>query len=170
MKSGIQRSAALRLTVDFVSKKAICHTFVVKRIRKYLTKFRQKMHLAQLMRRCRLLRMIPKLTRRCLSLTLIPQLTEKVSVGEFDPKTNDKVSVTKVDPKTSKNPVDEKTGDDFSEVEMDVQEEHGRKRSCPTESDSDTKVPSRRSKYNPVPNFEVARQRDKSNVKKQSAS
>ena len=98
-----------------------------------------------------------------------PKTNEKVSVTEVDPKTNE-VSVTEVDPKTSKNPVDEQTGDDFSEVEMDIQEEHGRKRSCPTESDSDTKVPSRRSKYYPVPNFEIARQRDKSNVKKQSAS
>ena len=80
------------------------------------------------------------------------------------------MSVTEVDPKTSKNLVDERTGDEFSEIEMDLQEEHGRKRSCPAESDSDTKVPSRRSKYNPVPNFEVARQRDKSNVKKPSAS
>ena len=99
-----------------------------------------------------------------------PTINEKVSVAGFDPKTKEKVSVTKIDPKTSKNPVDEKTGDDFSEVEMDVQEEHGRKRSCPTESDSDTKLSSRRSKYNPVPNLGVARQRDKSSVKKQSAS
>ena len=94
--------------------------------------------------------------------------TDEVSVT--DPKTNGKASVTEGDPKTSKNPVDEQTGDDFSEVEMDIQEEYGRKRSCPTESDSDTKVPSHRSKYYPVPNFEIARQRDKSNVKKQSAS
>ena len=99
-----------------------------------------------------------------------PKTNEKVSVIEVDPKTNEKVSVTEVDPKTSKNLVDERTGDEFSEIEMDIQEEHGRKRSCPAESDSDTKVPSRRSKYKPVPNFEVARQRDKSNVKKPSAS
>ena len=97
-----------------------------------------------------------------------PKTNEKVSVTEVDPKTNEKVSVTEVDPKTSKNLVYERTGDQFSEIE--IQEEHGRKRSCPAESDSDTKVPSRRSKYNPVPNFEVARQRDKSNVKKPSAS
>ena len=93
-----------------------------------------------------------------------PKTNEKVSVTEVDPKTNEKVSVTEVDLKTSKNLVDER------EIEMDIQEEHGLKRSCPAESDSDTKVPSRRSKYNPVPNLEVARQRDKSNVKKQSAS
>ena len=57
--------------------------------------------------------------------------TNEVSVTEVDPKTNE-VSVTEVDPKTSKNHVDGQTGDDFSEVEMDIQEEHGRKRSCPT--------------------------------------
>ena len=72
-----------------------------------------------------------------------PKTNEKVSVTEVDPKTNEKVSVTEVDPKTIKNPVDEQTRDGFSEVEMAIQEEHGRKRSCPAESDSDTKVPSR---------------------------
>ena len=99
------------------------------------------------------------------SVTEVDPKTNEVFVTEVDPKTNEKVSVTEVDPKTSKNHVDGQTGDDFSEVEMDIQEEHGRKRSCPTESDF-----CRRSKYYPVPNFEIARQRDKSNVKKQSAS
>lgn len=105
----------------------------------------------------------PKANEKVSAIDADPTLNENV----FDPKTNEKVSVTKVDPKTSNNPVDEKIGDDFNEVEM---EEHGRKRSYPTESDSDTKLPSRRSKYKPVPNLEAARQRDKSNVKKQSAS
>ena len=37
---------------------------------------------------------------------------------------------------------------------------------CPPESDSDTKIPTRRSRYYPVPNIEIARQRDKSTAKK----
>ena len=49
-----------------------------------------------------------------------PKINEKVSVAEVDPKTNEEVFVTKVDPKTSKNPVDERTGDEFSEIEMDI--------------------------------------------------
>ena len=53
-------------------------------------------------------------------------------------------------------------------MSMDVPEDQGRKRSRPTESDSDTKIPTHRSKYHPVPNIEIARQRDESTAKKQS--
>ena len=98
------------------------------------------------------------------------QVSHEVSTEDASGSVHEKVSVTEDDPKTSMNPVDEQTGDDFSEMEMDIQEERGRKRSCPTESESDMKVPSRPSKYHPVPNIEIARQRDKSNVKRQSDS
>ena len=78
--------------------------------------------------------------------------------------------VAETDPKTSEKPVDISTGNVNTEMSMDVQEDQGRKGLCPTESDSDTKIPTRRSKYYPVPNVEIARQRDKSTAKKQSAS
>ena len=76
--------------------------------------------------------------------------------------------VAGADLKTSEKPVDLSTTN--VKTSMDFQEDQGRKRSCPIESDSDTKIPVRRSRYHPTPNIENARRRGKSTDKKQSAS
>ena len=95
---------------------------------------------------------------------------ESSEVPAEDVSTSLNEIVAETDPKTSEKSVDISTGNVNTEMSMDVQEDQGRKHSCPTESDSDTKIPTRRSKYYPVPNVEIARQRDKSTAKKQSAS
>ena len=84
---------------------------------------------------------------------------------------NEIVAEPEADPKTSEKPVDISTGNVNTEMSMGIQEDHqGKKRSCPIESDSDSKIPIRCSKYHPIPNVEIARQRDKSTAKKQSAA
>ena len=76
--------------------------------------------------------------------------------------------VAEADPKTNERPVDLSTTN--VKTSMDFQEDQGRKRSCPIESDSDTKIPIRRSRYHPAPNIENAKQRGKSTDKKLLAS
>ena len=99
------------------------------------------------------------------------QESNEVPAEDVSTSVNEIVAEPEADPKTSEKPVDISTGNVNTEMSMDIQEDHqGKKRSCPTESDSDSKIPIRRSKYHPIPNVEIARQRDKSTAKKQSAA
>ena len=99
------------------------------------------------------------------------QESNEVPAEDVSTSVNEIVAEPEAAPKTSEKPVDISTGNVNTEMSMDIQEDHqGKKRSCPTESDSDSKIPIRRSKYHPIPNVEIARQRDKSTAKKQSAA
>ena len=99
------------------------------------------------------------------------QESNEVPAEDMSTSVNEIVAKPEAAPKTSEKPVDISTGNVNTEMSMDIQEDHqGKKRSCPTESDSDSKIPIRRSKYHPIPNVEIARQRDKSTAKKQSAA
>ena len=56
------------------------------------------------------------------------------------------------------------------ELDMEIQQEQGKKRPHSTDSDSEPKTPSRRQKYHPVPNMGNTRLRNKNSAKEQFAS
>ena len=98
------------------------------------------------------------------------QESSEVSAEDASTSLNEIGSAAEADPNTSEKPVGVSTVNVHNEISRVVREDQGRNRSCPMESHYDTKRPTRRSKYHPVPNIEIARERDKSIAKKQSAS